>query len=135
MAKDLGVSDKIELVEWIPLEQIPNCIVECDIGIVPHKKHLHTDATIPHKLFQYMLASKPVIVSDCKPLERIVRETKSGLVFSSGNSLNLAETIMKLVENPDLRSELGSNGRKASANRLSWENEGQKLVLLYDEFT
>ena len=135
LAKDLGVSDKIELVEWIPLEQIPNCIVECDIGIVPHKKHLHTDATIPHKLFQYMLASKPVIVSDCKPLERIIRETKSGLVFSSGNSLNLAETIMKLVENPDLRSELGSNGRKVSANRLSWENEGQKLVLLYDEFT
>ena len=93
LAKDLGIANKIALVPWRPLEEVPNTIIECDIGIIPHQKHAHTDATIPHKLFQYMLGRKPVIVSNCKPLERIVKETGAGLVFESGNIKNLATRI------------------------------------------
>ena len=96
LAKDLGIENRIELVKWRPLEEVPNAILECDIGIIPHQKHAHTDATIPHKLFQYMLGSRPVIVSNCKPLERIVRETQSGLVFESGNTKDLSSKIEKL---------------------------------------
>ena len=134
LAKQIGIEDRIELIEWIPLEEIPNAILECDIGIVPHKKHPQQDASLPHKLFQYMLAKKPVIVSNCKSLERIVKETESGLVFDSGNSSNLAEKILKLVENPELCRELGLNGRRAAIERYSWELEGQKLANLYKKY-
>ena len=133
-AIDIGVGERVELVEWIPLEEVPNTILECDVGIVPHKKHPHTDATIPHKLFQYMLASRPVIVSNCRPLERIVNETKTGLVFESGNPSDLLEKMLRLITNPDICLEFGSNGRKASMGPYSWEIEGQKLVELYNKF-
>ena len=134
LAKDLGVADKIDLVPWCPLEEIPNAIIECDIGIIPHQKHAHTDATIPHKLFQYMLGRKPVIVSNCKPLERIVKETRAGLVFESGNAENLASKIVELCSDSELRKTLGSNGRTAASREYSWEVEGQKLVRLYEQF-
>ena len=134
LAKDLGIEKQIELVKWRPLEEVPNAIIECDIGIVPHQKHAHTDATIPHKLFQYMLGSRPVIVSNCKPLERIVRETQSGLVFESGNTKDLSSIIEKLARDEDLRKELGSNGRVVASGEYSWEVEGQKLVKLYEQF-
>jgi glycosyltransferase involved in cell wall biosynthesis len=130
----MGIEGRVELVEWIPLEEVPNAIIECDIGMVPHQKHPHTDATIPHKLFQYMLASKPVIVSNCKPLERIVKETKSGLVFDSGNPSDLATKLLELITNSKLCLELGLNGRKTALARYNWEIEGQKLVNLYDKF-
>ena len=133
-ARDIGVGERVELVEWIPLEEVPTTILECDIGIIPHKKHPHTDATIPHKLFQYMLASRPVIVSNCRPLERIVNETKAGIVFESGNPSDLLEKMLRLITNPDLCLELGSNGREASMGYYSWEIEGQKLVDLYNKF-
>ena len=134
LAKDLGIENRIELVKWRPLEEVPNVIMECDIGIIPHQKHAHTDATIPHKLFQYMLGSRPVIVSNCKPLERIVRETQSGLVFESGNTKDLAAKIEKLFGDATLRKTLGSNGRTAASGKYSWEVEGQKLVKLYEQF-
>jgi len=134
LAKDLGVADKMDLVPWCPLEEVPNAIIECDIGIIPHQKHAHTDATIPHKLFQYMLGRKPVIVSNCKPLERIVKETKAGLVFESGNTENLAAKIMELCSDSEHRKTLGSNGRAAASREYSWEAEGQKLVRLYEQF-
>ncbi|MEC9332915.1 MAG: glycosyltransferase, partial [Candidatus Thermoplasmatota archaeon] len=134
LAKDLEVEHRIDLVKWRPLEEVPNAIMECDIGIVPHQKHAHTDATIPHKLFQYMLGRRPVIVSNCKPLERIVKETQSGLVFESGNTKDLAAKIEKLFGDAALRKALGSNGRVASSGEYSWEVEGQKLVKLYEQF-
>ena len=134
LASDLEIGERVDLVEWLPLKEIPNAILECDIGIVPHQKHAHTDATIPHKLFQYMLASKPVLVSNCRPLERIVKETKSGLVFESGNPSDLALKILDLATNSKLCVELGSNARKSAMGPYSWEIEGQKLVGLYDKF-
>ena len=108
--------------------------MECDIGIIPHQKHAHTDATIPHKLFQYMLGRKPVIVSNCKPLERIVKETGAGLVFESGNIKNLATRIDELRADAELRKTLGANGRTAASGKYSWEFESQKLVRLYEQF-
>lgn len=134
ITENLGIADKIDLVPWRPLEEVPNTIMECDIGIIPHHKHAHTDATIPHKLFQYMLGRKPVIVSNCKPLERIVKETKSGLVFESGNISNLAARIDELYRDAELRKTLGYNGRIAASEDYSWEVEGQKLVKLYEQF-
>jgi glycosyltransferase involved in cell wall biosynthesis len=81
-----------------------------------------------------MLGSRPVIVSNCKPLERIVRETQSGLVFESGNTKDLAAKIEKLFGDATLRKTLGSNGRTAASGKYSWEIEGQKLVKLYEQF-
>ena len=135
LAQECGVGDRIELVEWQPLTAIPNTIRKCDIGLVPHRKHAHTDATIPHKLFQYMLASRPVIVSNCRPLARIIRETDAGLVFESGNVSELARRIAELAANPGLREEMGRRGRAAAAARYNWETEGQKLVALYDKIS
>ena len=67
-------------------------------------------------------------------MERIVRETQSGLVFESGNTKDLAAKIEKLFGDAALRKELGSNGRVASSGEYSWEVEGQKLVKLYEQF-
>ena len=129
LAKDLGIENKIDLVKWRPLEEVPNAIMECDIGIVPHQKHAHTDATIPHKLFQYMLGRRPVIVSNCKPLERIVRKTQSGLVFESGNTKDLGVEIEEIyslaflatvVEPPKLKSASASNFTIAEFGKLNF---------------
>ena len=134
LAKNIGIASKVDLIPWRPLQEVPNTIIESDIGIIPHQKHAHTDATIPHKLFQYMLGRKPVIVSNCKPLERIVKETRAGLVFESGNVRDLAAKIAELYADAEIRKTLGSNGRIAASGKYSWEAEGQKLVKLYEQF-
>ena len=135
LAQEYGVGDRVELVEWQPLKAIPNAIRECDIGLVLHRKHAHTDATIPHKLFQYMLASRPVIVSNCRPLARIIEETGAGLVFESGNVSELAGKIAELAGNPGLREEMGTRGRAAAATKYNWKAEGRKLVALYEKIS
>jgi len=117
---------------WQQDKKLPSYLSTCDIGIVPHLKNSQTDYTIPHKLFQYMYYGKPVIVSNCRPLNRIITETKSGLIFESGNARELATAIKKLAENKKLRINMGQRGRKAVINKYHWKIASRELFRLYE---
>jgi len=131
IAESQGVQDHVEIIGWQPFHKVPSYIEASHVGLVPHHQNPHTDATIPHKLFQYMLMSKPVIVSSCRPLKRIVEETKSGLVFHSGDPKHLAKQIQTLYSNPQLRSDCALHGHEAATHQYNWTAEGAKLTRLY----
>jgi glycosyltransferase involved in cell wall biosynthesis len=71
----------------------------------------------PNVLLEAMAHAVPCIVSDSLPgaLE-YVEDGVSGLIFRSGDSTHLAECLLKLIENPDLRLSLGREGRKRVEN-------------------
>jgi glycosyltransferase involved in cell wall biosynthesis len=131
MVESRGVQDHVEIVGWQPFQKVPSYIEASQVGLVPHHQNPHTDATLPHKLFQYMLMSKPVVVSSCRPLKRIVEETKSGLVFHSGDPKDLARQIVTLHTDSALQRECGRRGHEAATHRYDWAIEGRKLTDLY----
>ena len=125
--------NNVKFYGWQPDRKLPSFMETCDIGVVPHKKNEQTNNTIPHKLFQYLWKQKPVIVSDCKPLKRLVEEMTSGLVFQSGNSDDLAEKIIQLSENKKLQKELGKNGFNAVVHKYNWNLSSENLLNLYQQ--
>lgn len=134
LAKVERVGDQVEIIKWQPFNKVPSYIKASDICLVPHQKNSHTDTTIPHKLFQYMLMKKPVIVSNCRPLKRIVEETGCGLVFQSGNPQDLAKSINTLYKDRKQRQERSRLGQQSVLNRYNWFLEGEKLCSLYESF-
>ena len=129
--KKFQVEDLVEITGWQPFEKVPSYIQASDVCLVPHHRSPHTDNTIPHKLFQYMLMGKPVIVSDCRPLKRIVEETQGGLVFQAGNAKDLANKIIALYDSRELRERCGKQGRRYVFERYNWKQESRKLIALY----
>jgi len=120
---------------WQQERAIPSFIEAIDIGIVPHLKNAHTDSTIPHKLFQYLYKQKPVVVSNCNPLKRLVEEMHSGLVFESCNDKDLAEKILSLVENPELQLIMSKNGYDSIIKKYNWKTSGEELKKLYEKIS
>ncbi|MDZ7626191.1 MAG: hypothetical protein U5J96_17315 [Ignavibacteriaceae bacterium] len=47
------------------------------IFIGPQPQCEFWDTTIPHKLFEYMSQSKPVLAADSKAIKRVIEETNS----------------------------------------------------------
>jgi glycosyltransferase involved in cell wall biosynthesis len=131
LADKEGVRERVELIGWQPFSKIPTYISASRIGLVPHLQNPHTDTTIPHKIFQYMLMSKPVVVSSCQPLKRIVEEAGCGLAFQANDPQDLAKRIQELYVNPQLQVDCGRHGREAVLKRYNWVIEGQKLCFLY----
>lgn len=133
-AKDLGIEEYISFEGWQDSKLLPDYISAANVCIVPHLKSKHTDNTIPHKLFQYMLFEKPVLVSNCDPLIRIVEETQSGLVFDCNSAESLSKSIVSIFSDSTKMKEYGSAGRAAVLNKYNWTSTSQSLLDLYERF-
>lgn len=132
MSKNLGIADIIEFKGYRPFKEIPSYVYAASLCIVPHTLTSHTDNTIPHKLFQYMILGKPVIVSSCKPLERIIKMTKGGLVFTTNDPNDLAAKIEYLYKNKKLLKKLGRFGLMATRyGKWNWESTSKELIFIY----
>ena len=127
LAKSCGVEDKVKFLGRIPFSQVPSYIAASDVGIISQFASEHANYTVPHKLFQYMVLGKPVIVSDCYPLKRIVSEYDCGLIFKSNDSVSLGECFAKPVDS----DRLGINALKAVREKYNWEEDEQRLFTLY----
>jgi glycosyltransferase involved in cell wall biosynthesis len=133
LAARLGVDNAVEFGGWQPVDRMATYINISNICLVPHLRSGHTDTTIPHKLFLYMAMAKPVVVSSARPLARIVEETAAGLVYCSGDVNGFAEAIIKIHRDAKYARDLGLAGQKAVKEKYNWENEGQKLIKLYQQ--
>lgn len=131
LAGKLGVTDMVEMTGYQPFEKVWSYIDASDICLVPHARNAHTDTTIPHKIFQYMMASKPVIVSDCPPLKRYIEASGGGLVFQWDDPADLARKISEISENEALTAEISRAGREAFLEKYNWDMTSSELVELY----
>jgi glycosyltransferase involved in cell wall biosynthesis len=130
MSRRLGVQPFVLFEGRQPFAKVYAYIAASDVCLVPHVANPHTNATMPHKLFQYMYMKRPVIVSTAIPLARVVRETGCGLVFESENPSDFAGCALQLRD-PTLRRNLGQNGHQAVIQQYNWQRDAQRLRDLY----
>lgn len=131
LCEELKIDNFVEFIGWINFPKIPSYINISKICIIPHIKSGHTDTTLPHKLFQYMLFSKPVIATDCLPLKRIIQKCKCGIIVKSGDSKSIAQAIFTIFNDSKLATKLGKNGKKAILEEYNWEKSEQILLMIY----
>ncbi len=130
-ASRVSVDDIVDVVGWQPFSMVNSYVMASKICLVPHNEFEHTHTTVPHKLFQYMICAKPVLVSSCRPLRRIVEDAQSGVVFRANNAKDLADKLVYMYENPAALKEMGFNGKAAALDKYAWRNEAKKLVEFY----
>jgi glycosyltransferase involved in cell wall biosynthesis len=130
LAHRVGVAQSVQFEGRQPFDRVHSYIRASDVCLVPHIANPHTNATMPHKLFQYMYMNKPVIVSSATPLVRVVQESNAGLVFESGNPEALASCVLELQDQA-MRRALGDSGHNAVVRHYNWRHDARKLVDLY----
>ena len=130
LAKDYGVEPYVDFRGYLPHGDLPSYVSASDICIIPHRKTPHTDNTIPHKLFQYMVMEKPVLGSNCTPIERIITETRSGEVYQHDSPDECAQAVITSYQSE--RQEVGAQGKAAVESKYNWQEASKKLISLYD---
>jgi len=85
----------------------------------------------PIKLYEYMAAGIPVIVSDFPLWKKFVKDNKCGFSVSTSDPKKAAYIINKLYKNTKLTQELGRNAREAIISKYNWGLEEIKLLAFY----
>jgi glycosyltransferase involved in cell wall biosynthesis len=65
-------------------------------------------------LIEAMAAGCPVISTNIPVIDQIIQSEQNGLLFEYDNPHNLAETIIRVLEDADLRRKLAANGKIAA---------------------
>jgi glycosyltransferase involved in cell wall biosynthesis len=124
----LGVENSVVFTGQVSYHRVLEELAMTDIALIPHIKSEHTDSTIPHKLFQYMYSGIPVIASNCKPIERIIKESGAGYVYSWDSPGEFAANVHKLISANDIDQQ---HSRQMVETNFTWDMAAQNLLKIY----
>jgi glycosyltransferase involved in cell wall biosynthesis len=126
LAKEIGVQEYVDFKGWIDFKYIPYIISKSDIGVIPHHSNEHTNTTIPNKIFDFMACGKPVIVSNARPLKRIVEKTGCGITFQAENIDDFSNKLICLIKENE-KDQMGLRGKKAVKEIYNWDKDAENL--------
>ncbi|MBC2724844.1 MAG: glycosyltransferase family 4 protein [Desulfosporosinus sp.] len=124
-----------ELVGWIPHPKVYDYLHTSHIGLVCLHPVGGYPLGLPVKLFEYMAAGLPVIASEFPLWKEIIEGNRCGLTVDPLNPRGIAKAIEYLIKHPELRQEMGANGRQAVQEKYNWGQESKKLLNLYTKLT
>lgn len=131
-AAELGVEDLVRFHGFRRYTEITDLYRDAHVALIPHIRSEHTDHTVPHKIFQYMYAQTPMLVSSCAPLVRIMKETGSGCWYVHDDVQDLAAQLERLTD-ASVWSSYTHHGREAVENKYNWQQDGGRLVSMYQQ--
>lgn len=112
----------------IPNEQVIDCAASATIGFALIEPiSLSYQYALPNKLFEYIMAGTPVIVSDMPQMTGIVERYKVGLTVSMDSHGEVVAATRRLLTEPDLHRRFADNC-KTAASELNWEKEEESFV-------
>jgi len=91
---------------------------DCDIFAFPS----HSEG-MPKALLEAMCCGCPVVCSDILPHKEVVQDGKNGLMVPVKSPKDLANAIIRYIENPTLRELCGRNARQTIEDRFSKQRE------------
>ena len=126
----LGLDDIVEFTGRVPDNTMLEYINTADICVNPDEYNEMNDKSTMNKVLEYMALGKPIIQFDLK--EGKYSAQKASLYADNNNSTDLAEKIIHLLENDELRNQMGQYGRKRIKQELCWDITKLDLIKAYD---
>lgn len=127
--EELGKKLEVETLFTGRLDYAQMCgvLVECDVVVNPIKKG--SMATIINKHGDYAASGKPVInTQESIEYRRLVEAYQMGLNCENGNSNDVMEKIVYLIEHTAIRNEMGRNSRKCAEELFDRKNSYKNLI-------
>lgn len=131
-AAELGVEDRLTVLGPVSQGELLDYLSTATVGVHPLEGGFpNHDAALPNKLFEYLHAGLPQVVSDAKEMAAFVRRHKLGDVFRTGDVDDLVRAVSAVLAG---RAEvLSPEQRAALAEEFSWQRQEPIVREVYRE--
>ena len=127
------LDDVVTFTGRVPHEEVESYYSLVDIAPFPRLPLPVTELVSPLKPFEAMAMEKAVIASDVHALTEIVQHDVTGLLFEKGNGSSLAEALVRLIDDSDLRNRLGGTARSWVQDERDWNAIARTLGSAYEK--
>jgi glycosyltransferase involved in cell wall biosynthesis len=128
LCKRLEVEKYVNLVGFVDENIKPLYYKAADVFCLPSVMKFEV---FPIVLLEASASGLPMVVSDLDTFKCIIDDGHNGLLTKRGDEKNLADAIIYLLENEDIRENMGKNGRK-KVEDYSWERIVEETEKIYE---
>jgi len=114
--------------EFIPNEIVAELFKKSAVIVLPY-----VDASQSGIIPIAYSFKKPVVVTNVGSLPEVVDNERTGLIVPPRDVESLARAITRLLNDGELRKELGNNAYEKMKEELSWNNIAEKTIRVYEE--
>lgn len=128
IAREAGVEHRVMLTGKVQHSDIPMYLKACDVVVAPFPDIEHYRLYMsPLKIFEYMAAKVPMVVSDLPSLREVLTDN-TAVFIPPADSTALAHAVIDLMSSPEKRSGLAEAAYEDARNRFSWRARAQGII-------
>jgi glycosyltransferase involved in cell wall biosynthesis len=127
-ARQAAVNDRVAFHPAAPQRDLVGLMAGADVGVIPSRGEMSLGFGCPGKMFTYMAAGLPLVVSDCPDTRSLVTTHGLGEVFRPGDVADLARALNALITSDDYRNRCAQNSRRCNESIFCWELQSAKLA-------
>ncbi len=125
-ARRLGMENAVIFPGPVHRDDVPSYIDAMDICVLPDSNAFGS----PIALFEFMAMGKPCVVPDLGPMRDVLEDNVTGIMFPHGDYATLASVLLRLVEDPAVRFQVGARARDTVFKRHTWTANARFVVQL-----
>jgi glycosyltransferase involved in cell wall biosynthesis len=129
--RESALTEAVQYLGPMNLEQIPAAIRECDVGIIPNRRSVFTEINMPTRIFEYLSQGKPVIAPQTPGIQDYFGPQEL-VLFDLGNADDLAVKMEYVYEHPEEMATKVELGQKVYLAH-KWSGEQARFIGLVDE--
>ncbi len=126
LCKELGIYEDVSFFETIPNYEVPKALNTMDIFV--NSSNVESFGV---NIVEAMACELPVVATPCPGPKEVIDNGVTGVVLKDWNHEELAEELIKLVENPTLRKQYGRSGREKVLREYDWSKNVELLENVY----
>lgn len=129
LARELGIQERVIFLDRqgdLNVRELIDCL---DIGVVASRG----SEVICRISVEYMALGKPQVTTDTNVLPEILEEGENGFVVPAGDAEAMGMQLLRLVENADLRKDMGCKARRIAVEKYSYPVFAEKTLDVYRE--
>ncbi len=130
LLNELNLTKRVKFLGRISQREIVQLYAKADIAVYPSLKFESFGVSV----LEAQACGVPVIVSDVGGLPEVIRDEETGYIIKSGDYHELAEKILYLYENKDIRIKMHDATRKFVRSFYQWQENAEVMEDVYQKF-
>jgi glycosyltransferase involved in cell wall biosynthesis len=122
----LGMERAVIFSGPVPRGDVPAYIDAMDICVLPNSNAFGS----PIALFEFMAMGKPCVVPDFGPMRDVIDDDMTGILFPRGDFGALQKALVRVIEDPALRTQLGVRARDTVLQHHTWSANARIVIQL-----
>lgn len=130
--KEAGLFDHLIITGYLNEDELNKWMSHSRVLIINKPDSFQNKYNFPTKAGDYLLSGRPLILASAdQEINRFISDGKQGLIVAQNDSKSLADSIVRLVLDPELAQKIGAEGRERALTSFDYRVHAERISTFF----